>query len=91
MTTDNFLDNLSTEEMDLSLRIFDLVTGRAIKKVYLSLSQEDKKVMEEVFLSEDNGKKEKFFEEYAPNFKEIFKEEAETIEGEIKEEIEKQI
>jgi len=82
-----FLENLTEEQKRLGSRIFDLIVGRVLKRVYLSLDESGKKNMETIFLSDDSKEKEKFVKKYAPDFKEIFKEEAGEINGEITEEI----
>jgi len=86
----NILKNLSTEQMDLSSRIFDLVIGRVLKRAYLDFDQTEKENMEKVFLLDDNLQKEKFIKKYIPSFKKLFNEEMKKIEEEIKAEIEKQ-
>jgi len=86
----NILKNLSTEQMDLSSRIFDLVIGRVLKRAYLDFDQTEKENMEKVFLLDDNLQEEKFIKKYIPNFKNLFNEEMKKIEEEIKAEIEKQ-
>ena len=89
MASNKFLDSLSEMEADFNLRIFDLVIGRIFKKTYLKLDAKGRKNMERVFLSGDKKEKEKIIKK-TPNFKILFKEEAEKIKKEIKTEIEKQ-
>ena len=92
MAYNKFLKNLSAEQTNLNLRIFDLVIGRVLKRVYLSLDGKGRENMEKIFLSGPEGypekEKEKFIKKYIPNFKKLFEEEAKKIEEEIKAEIE---
>lgn len=74
---------------DLNSRIFNLIIGRVFKKTYLTLNDEEKENMEKTFLSGDNDKKEEIIKD-VPNFKILFREEAQKIGEEIKAEIEKQ-
>lgn len=91
MTNNNFLDNLSVEDSDLNSRIINLILGRVFKKVYVSLDEESRKQMENVFCSGSEEEKQAFIKNSIPNLKTLFKEEGKNIEQEIKEEIEKQI
>ena len=83
----SILENLSPEQSALSTRIFDLILGRVLKRVYLSLEEEDKKELEEIFISQNEKEKEIFFKKHLPNFKSIFKNEAKKLEEEIKKEM----
>jgi len=91
MVSNKTLESLVADNDKLDSRIFDLVMGRVLKRVYLSIDEKDRWVMENTFVSEDEESKMKFIEKYMPNFKEVFKEEAKKIEEEIKLEIEKQV
>lgn len=91
MAKGNLLKNLSVEQTDLGVRVFDLVIGRVLKRVYANFDEKGKADIEKVFLSDEDKEKEKFIKKYIPDFKKIFKEEAKKIEEEIKSEIEKQI
>ncbi len=91
MKDQNVSADILSDRNNTTTRIFDLILGRVLKRVYLGLDKVDKKEMEKVFLSKNNEKKEEFIKKYIPNFKEIFKEEAKKIEKEIEEEIEEEI
>ena len=78
---------LSPYQKNLSLKIFDLVIGRLLKRVYSNFDEKDKKNMEKVFLSDGDKEKQKFIKKYMPNFEKLFAEEAKKIEEEIKMEI----
>jgi len=91
MPNSNFLKDLSEEQNNLGLRIFDLIFARVLKSAYFDLNQSEKKDMENIFLSENDKEKEIFIKKYIPNFKTLFNKEAKEIEIEIKNEIEKQI
>jgi dsRNA-specific ribonuclease len=91
MEQDNFLENLSAQQIDLGARVFDLVVGRVLIKTYEKLDEKDRESIKKAFLSEDDKEKERAAKQYIPDFKKLFKEEAKKIEEEIKAEIEKQI
>ncbi len=91
MADNTFLKNLSAEETDLNLRIFNLVIGRVLKRAYLNMNETDKEKIEKVFLSGSDKEKEQFIKKYIPNFKKLFETEAKKVEKEIKAEIEKQV
>jgi len=91
MADTKFFDELSEEQKSLSLRIFDLVLGRVLKKAYLDFDGKTKKDMDKVFSSNDDEAKEKFIKKYIPNIKKLLGEEAKNIEEEIKKEIEKEM
>jgi len=90
MPADSF-KNLTQEQKDLGLRIFDLVLGRTLKATYIDLDEKGRKNMGEIFLSDNHKDIERFIKKYIPNFKKLFKEESQKVENEIKLEIEKQI
>lgn len=71
------------ENIDLKLRIFNLVIGRLLKEVYLRCKEEDKKLMEETFSSGDLKEAERFIKKYIPDFQEIFAEESKKLKEEI--------
>ena len=83
-------EDLSEDQKKLGSRIFDLVIGRVLKNIHAGLDEIGKANMEKVFLSEDEKAEGEFIRKNAPNFKELFEEEAKKINGEIAEEILKQ-
>jgi hypothetical protein len=87
MADNNLLNNLSEEDKNTGLKIFDLIFSRVLKSVYLNLSQDQRKNMENIFLSENDKEKEDFIKKHIPNFKVLFDKEAKKIEVEIKDEI----
>lgn len=91
MAPNKILNNLSEYQKDLGLRVFDLVIGGVFKRIYLSLDEKGKENMEKVFLSDNDKEKEKFIKKQMPNFKKLFKAEAEKIEKEIKVELKNHI
>ena len=90
MASNKFLDNLSAIETDLNSKIFDLVIGRVFKKTYSNLDKKGKENIKKVFLLSDKKEKERIIKKHMPNFKILFKKEAEKIEKEIRVEIKKQ-
>jgi len=78
---------ISEEEADLSLRIFNLIIGRVLKRIYLDF---DEKVDESIKEILNNRKNVGLAKKYMPDFKKIFDEEAVKIEKEIKDEIKSQ-
>lgn len=91
MAPDKILEDLSDYQVSLSFRVFDLVIGRVLKRVYSDLDEAGKKDVEEAFLSDDDDRKDKIVKKYIPGFKELFEQEAYKIEEEIKSEIGKQV
>lgn len=89
MAANNVLDNLSEDPENLDSRIFDLVVGRILKKVYLDLDERGREEVGRIFISGDDAGKEGFIKKYIPNFKNLFKEEAKKIGEEVEVEIEK--
>ena len=85
-----FYKNLSGERSKLNSRIFDLIIGRVLKRVYSGLNEDGKKNMERVFLSDSDKEKGEFIKKYITDFKKIFNEEAEKIDKEIAEAMLKQ-
>jgi len=90
MTPNKFFKKSPVLESDLDSRIFDLVIGRILKKIYLGLDGKEKEGAVKTFLFNDNKKREAFVKKYIPNFKKLFEEETKKIEEEIEAEIEKQ-
>jgi len=91
MEFDQFLKNLSSGQKKIGGKIFDLVVGRVFKRAYLGFDQKGKEEMEKVFSSGSNEEKDKFVQDYVPDFAKIFEEEVLKIDEEIKAEIGKQI
>lgn len=89
MPSDEFLKELSPDQTELALRIFDLVITKVLKKAYVNFNEETKENMNIVFESDNDRDKEDFIKKHIPNFKEQFKEEIKNIEHNIKIEIEK--
>jgi len=85
------MKNLTEKQMEFSLRIFDLIIARILKKVHSTLDESSKKILEAAFASGTEKEKDEAVKKYIPNFKKLFEEEAKKIEEEIKEEIKKQI
>lgn len=90
MVSNKFSENLSEYQLGLNSKIFDLLIGRVLKRIFLNLDEAGKSDMEAVFLSDDDAKKEEFMGRHASDFKKFFEEEAKKIEEEIKLNIEKQ-
>ena len=88
MASNNLSEELSEEQKNLSSRIFDLINGRVLKRAYSDFDEKVKENMAQIFSSVDDKKKEEFIKKNIPNFKKLFKEEAEKIEEEIRAEIE---
>ena len=91
MILDQFSQNLNPEEEKINSKIFDLVVGRVLKNVYLSLDSDKRKIMEDIFLSGTDEDREKFIKENVPNFEELFEKESKIIEKELELEIEKEV
>ena len=91
MESDNFLENLTLEQTELSSRIFSLIIGRVLKRAYLGFNEQIKKEMDEVFMTGTEEEKTDFMEKKIPDFKNIFDEEAKKIEEALKLEIEKEL
>ncbi|MCX6720864.1 MAG: DUF5663 domain-containing protein [Candidatus Staskawiczbacteria bacterium] len=91
MVSKKDLESLISNHNKLDSRIFDLVIGRILKKVYLAIPENDRWTMENTFNSDNDESKIKFVTEHLPNFEQVFKEEAKKVEEEIKLEIEKQV
>jgi len=87
----NILEKLSPAQSDISKRIYELVLGRVLKRVYLGLGDNSKKEMEKVFLSNEDNLKEQFLKDNISDFESVFKEELEKINQEILEELKNQI
>ena len=91
MILDQFSQNLNPEEEKINSKIFDLVVGRVLKNVYLSLDSDKRKIMEDIFLSGTDEDREKFIKENVPNFEELFEKESKIIEKELELEVEKEV
>jgi len=91
MASQKPLEELSEYQSSLTPRIFDLVIGRVFKRIYLGFDEAGRKAMAKIFSGDSDEKKEEFIKKHIPNFKKLFKEQAEKIEAEIKEEINSQI
>ena len=88
------LKNLTLEQIqfdELDSRIFNLVIGRIVRRLYLALNETGKQNMEKIFLSAGDAEKEKFIKKNMPDFEKVFKEETKKLEKEIKGEIEKSL
>ena len=90
MPDQNISEDILLDPNNTITRLFDLVLGKVLKRVYLDISDSERKEMEKVFLSDDDKLKEKFVKKYIPNFKELFEEESKKIEEEIKFEMQTQ-
>ena len=91
MATNNFLNNLEDYQKDLGVKIFDLVIGRVLEKIYLGLTEKEKEAMDKIFDGSSDEEKGKFAQKYMSNFEELFEEEGNKVEEEIKAEMEKQV
>jgi hypothetical protein len=91
MVSNNFSKELSPEQNALSLRVLDLLISRVLKNQYSTFNEDTKKLLEEIFESNDDKKKEEFLKTHLPNFKKLMKDESKKLEEEIKLEIKKQI
>ncbi len=91
MKLDKTLDDLPDEQKKLGLRFFDLLIDRLLRRVYSSFDEKTQKEMDAVFSSESDDKKESFIRTNIPDFKNIFKEEAEKLEEELKKDIEEKV
>ena len=89
MTPNKSLKDLPACQTDLNSRIFDLVIGRVLRRIYLDLNNEDRERLEKTFLSDNQKGKEEFIKKNITKFKIFFKEETKKIEKEINTEIEK--
>ena len=87
MISNNFLEELTPFQKNLSARMFDLVIGRVLKKTYINLDTKGKENMEKVFLSDNDKAKEDFIKKNIPNFKKVFEEETDKVTEEIEVEI----
>ena len=85
MATKNQLEKIPEKHVDLSLRIFNLIIGRVLKRVYLDF---DEKIDENIKEILNDGKNAKLAKNYMLDFKKVFDEEAIKIGKEIKDEIE---
>lgn len=85
------VQKLSEEENKLSFRIFNLAIKKVLKRAYLRLNAEDKKIFEDIFNSGSEEEKSVAIKNYIPDFIKLFEEEAEKIEKELKSGIEKSI
>lgn len=86
---EDIYQNLTTEQTDLSVRIFNLVVGRVIDRLLNSLDQNKKEEIEKVF--KEGSEKEKLeYLKKIPNYQEIFNEEFEKIGTEVLNQIIKQ-
>ena len=81
------LENMPADKKDLSLRVFNLIIGRVLKRVYLDFDEMVEEGVKDILGDVKNDKMNKIS---MPDFKKIFNEEAEKIEKEIKDEIENQ-
>ena len=88
--SDELLESLVPDHKKLDSRIFDLVIGRMLKRVYMGLTEEEKESMGNIFASGDDKSKEDFIKKYIPKFEKVFKAEADKVGEEIKAEIVKQ-
>lgn len=91
----DFLKELSLQQKELSLRIFNIAVSKALKRAFINFDEKTKENMEKVFNSktEKNSalEKEQFVKNNIPNFEELVKEEITKIENNIKLEIERMI
>ena len=81
------LENMPADKKDLSLRVFNLIIGRVLKRVYLDFDEMVEEGVKDIL---GDAKSDKMDKISMPDFKKIFNEEAEKIEKEIKDEIENQ-
>lgn len=91
MPSNKFLENLSSKQIDLNSRVFDLVVGRVFKGIYRNLDAKAKDEIDTALFSSDDKEKERVIKKYIPNFKKLLKEETKKIEKEIRLEIEKRL
>lgn len=85
--TGNKTKKPTEEQIILGSRIFDLVVGRVLKRMYEDLDDGGKANMEKVFLSNSDDVMAGFVRKSSVKFKKIFKEEAGKVENRLKEEI----
>jgi len=91
MSSNDFLEELSPYQKELSLRIFNLSISKVLKNAYASFDEKTKEEMTIIFNSDNDDNKENFIKKSIPNFKEILEKETKMIENNIKSEIEKKI
>lgn len=82
-------NNLTPEQTAVSQRIFNLVLGRVLAKIYKELDKKGQKEMDEVTSSGDDEVKDKFIKKYIPDFQNVFKKELVKVSEEILEELKK--
>jgi len=88
---DDFIRKLTPEQRKIGSEILGLISSRVFKRAYSGFDKKGKEEMGKVFSSGSNEEKDKFVQEYIPDFEKIFEEEALKIDEEIKSEIKKQI
>jgi len=81
---EDILKNIFEEHQNLIERIFYLILGRVLKNAYEKADDKEKPKIEKIIASGTNKEKNDFVKKYLPNFKEVFLEEAQKIEEEIK-------
>lgn len=81
--------NISGEEKKIAQNLFDLLLEKVLKQLYLSLNEDGKKKMAEVFLSQDQKLQEEFITTHLPNLEDVLHQEAEKIREKIKADIKK--
>jgi len=80
-------DNIFFDQSkELGVRVFNLVFGRALKAVYLSLNKQDQEVMEKIFMEEDQKKQTLFLNKHVKIFSESVEKELKEIEEKLKNE-----
>jgi len=91
MTFADFLENITEEQASLGKRVFNLIMGRVLEKVYLGLDEPGREDMQRIFSSTDDDAKGEFLRVHSPNLKKLLGQEAKNVEEEITAEIEKQV
>ncbi len=81
--------NIPGEERKITKDLFELVLERVLKNLYLSLSESDKKKMNDIFLSQNQELQEEFITTHLPNLEDVLYKEMGKIESEIKKDITK--
>jgi hypothetical protein len=77
-------EKLTTDQKEISYRIFDLILGRILKIVYLRLNEKERENMGTTFSLGDEKLKEKFIKENIPDFEKLFIQETKNIDDEIR-------
>ncbi len=78
---------LTAEQLEVTKRVFELTVARVLKRTHITLSDEEKQIMEAAFISGDDKRKLEFMEKKIPQFADWFSEELTAVEKEINEQM----